>query len=92
MVIEVIIFAYDKEVELKDKGLIGWLRLNVEGLVVIRGRIDKRGWGYGKNCLKSKDYRFKLRLKNVIKFKIYWSCGKEGYFMWDCFCDIFDRR
>ncbi|WZZ59084.1 hypothetical protein YC2023_059191 [Brassica napus] len=81
---EVTSFVYAKEVELKEKGLIGKAKSNAEGLVVARGRPERKGSGQSSGRSKSRDSRSKSRLKNQHKARECWICGKEGHFKKDC--------
>lgn len=57
---------------------------SAEGLVVSRGRSDKRSENQGKNISKIKGFRSKSRGKSQPKARECWVCGKEGHFKRDC--------
>ena len=76
--------AYSKEIELREKGLLGKTKPNSERLFVGRGRTENRNSGQGGNKSKGNDKISKSRPKGQPKTRECWVCGKEGHFKADC--------
>ncbi|CAA7014375.1 unnamed protein product [Microthlaspi erraticum] len=85
---EVTTSAYAKEVELRQKGLLGKSKAASEGLYVEnRGRSEKRNDYKGGNNRRSKSKgNDKHRSKSKSKFrpKACWICGDENHWKKDC--------
>lgn len=74
---EVITSAYAKEAELKEKGLGKRPKSNAEGMMISRGRTDKRYENQGKYRSKIKGFHSKSRGKSQAKARECWVCGRK---------------
>ena len=84
---EVTTSAYSKEVELREKGLLGKSSSAAEGLLVSKRNGEKRqGVKQRRGRSKSGDSRFKKnsRSQTPAKLREFWACGCEGHFKRDC--------